>query len=385
MALLADIFLQFFRLGLVSFGGPAAHLVKFERHFVVEKAWISVPQYQQLVALCQFLPGPASSQVGIGIGLQRGGIGGALAAFAGFTLPSFVLMTLAGIYGLQWLGTGAQQGALCALAVIVLHAIWQMSHSLLPDWTRRSLALLAFGCFLLWFTPGLQLAILFVFGLVGAVWLRPALAAPQSLQTGRPRFGLLLLAMFLLLFAAFPWLAQQFGETAPLLVLADAGYQTGALVFGGGHVVLPLLEQQRLAVLSQTDFLAGYAFAQLMPGPLFSFAAYFGSASGFGTIGAVVATVALFLPGGLLICAIWPWWPRLSQNSSLLGAVAAVNCAVVGLLAAAWWQFILPHGVVVLWHWFALCAGFAMVWRGRCSPVLLLPLYAVLGWGVSWF
>ena len=376
MAFYADIFLQFFRLGLTSFGGPAAHLVYFERRFVAEKAWLTQAQYQQLVALCQFLPGPASSQVGIGIGLQRAGYAGALLAFLGFTLPSFALMTLAGLYGVQWLGASAVQGALCALVVIVAHAIFLMSKSLTPDWPRRSFAVLGFTAFLWVQQPALQLGVLLLFALVGALWLRPSPAATTALPTSTQP-GLKLLLILLILLSGLPVLAMLYSQ-APLLLLFERYFQAGALVFGGGHVVLPLLEQQATDAIGQTEFLAGYATAQLMPGPLFSFAAFLGAAAGHGVTGALVATVAIFLPGALLVAAIWPWWHRLSVNSTLLGAVAAVNCAVVGLLAAGWWQFVVPHSVTASWHWLFIGCGMALVLRGWCPPVLLVPLGSLL-------
>ena len=377
MAFYADIFLQFFRLGLTSFGGPAAHLVYFERRFVGDKAWLTQAQYQQLVALCQFLPGPASSQVGIGIGLQRGGTAGAVLAFLGFTLPSFVLMTLAGLFGLNWLGPAAMQGALCALAVIVAHAVFVMSTSLTPDWPRRIFALIGFTAFLLVQHPALQLLILLIFGLTGAVILRPpAIAANIALETPTQP-GLLLLLIFTALLIGLPLMSITW-SSEPLLLMFDRFFQAGALVFGGGHVVLPLLEQQAVGPIAQNEFLAGYAAAQVMPGPLFSFAAYLGASAGHGISGALVATLAIFLPGALIVGAIWPRWYRLSQCRALLGAVAAVNCAVVGLLAAGWWQFVLPYAMTVTWHWLFIGSGLFLVLRGWCPPVLLVPLGSLL-------
>lgn len=366
-----DIFWQFFRLGLTSFGGPAAHLVYFERHFVRLKSWMSAEQFQQLVALCQFLPGPASSQVGIGIGLQRGGYLGALLAFLGFTLPSFGLMTLAGLYGLQWLGPAALQGALCALAAIVAHAIWQMSLSFLTDWRRRSLAFSGFIVFLFASAPFGQVLVLALFALSGALLLRiPATAEIQPWR-GTSKLSLPLLLIFLLLVVVLA-LSPAIWRDIPWLAFIQQYFQAGTLVFGGGHVVLPLLEQSVGASMAPTDFLAGYAAAQLMPGPLFSFAAYLGAINQ-GVTGATLATLALFLPGALLVCAIWPWWYQFSRYSSLLGAVAAVNCAVVGLLASTWWQFMLPHATLSIWHWIIMLLGFLALLRNWCKPMFLVP------------
>lgn len=378
IAVYADIFWQFFRLGLTSFGGPAAHLVYFERQFVQKNAWLSAVQYQQLVALCQFLPGPASSQVGIGIGLQRGGHVGAALAFLGFTLPSFTLMLLAGLVGLHWLGSAALQGALCALAAIVAHAIWQMSQSLTPDWLRRGLASIGFAAFLWLSDATLQLLVLLLFALAGALILKPASATSVQPWQGRTKFSLPLLLVFVALLITLPLFAASFHDVAWLQIV-QSYFQAGAFVFGGGHVVLPLLEQSVGSTMSQTDFLAGYAAAQLMPGPLFSFAAYLGAASA-GVFGAALATLALFLPGALLVCAIWPWWHRLSQYPQLLGAVAAVNCAVVGLLGATWWQSILPHASSSIWHGLLLLLGFICLVRNWCKPMFLVPIGMLIFW-----
>jgi len=377
----AEIFLLFFRLGLSSFGGPAAHFLRFEQCFVRDHAWLSLEQYRQLVALCQFLPGPASSQVGMGIGLQRAGLVGALLAFIGFTLPSFVLMCAAAVAGLHWLSPQALQGAFCGLAAVVAHAIWQMAHSLTPDWPRRWLALVALPGFWFFPEPQAQFLLLLLFALLGAAWLRPR--AGQSIPTlsnpeipTRRRLSIALLVLFFLLFFGLPLLLL--GSDLPLLSLAEACYRAGALVFGGGHVVLPLLQQHSGMVLAESDFLAGYAAAQLLPGPLFSFAAYLGIAAGQGVVGALVATLALFLPGALLVCAILPWWHRLGRNQHLQGAVAAVNSAVLALLLVSWCTLILPHAVTLSWHWGPLLLGMLLLWRRWCPAVLLIPLWSVL-------
>lgn len=375
----AEVFYLFLRLGLSSFGGPAAHLVYFEKWFVLKKAWMDEQQYRQLVALCQFLPGPASSQVGIGIGLHHAGFGGALLAFIGFTLPSFLLMTLAGLIGSQWLSPLALQGALCGLVVIVGHAIWQMTKSLTPDWPRRLLAGVALLCFLLWLQPWHQLLILMVFALFGARWLQPQQVSTIAASPVKAHATVLLLLLFAVLLFGLPAVLLQTGDTSPMLRLAEACYRAGAMVFGGGHVVLPLLEQNTMGLINQQDFLSGYALAQLVPGPLFSFAAYLGAASGYGVAGAALATLMLFLPGGLLLCALWPWWHRLGQLKALTGAVAGVNCAVLGLLAAAWCQFIVPHALSSNWNALVIVLAGMVVWRRWCTPVVLLPLLAIAG------
>lgn len=375
----AEVFWLFLRLGLTSFGGPAAHLVYFEKWIVRHKAWMDEQQYRQLVALCQFLPGPASSQVGIGIGLHHAGFAGAVLAFIGFTLPSFMLMTLAGFVGSQYLSPSAQQGAFCALVVIVGHAVWQMTNSLVPDWPRRLCAGMALLCFLFWPQPFYQLLILMVFALYGARWLQPQSVSFIAASPVKTQATVLLLFIFAVLLLGLPAVLLQTGDASPLLKLAEACYRAGAMVFGGGHVVLPLLQQTTAGLLNQQEFLAGYALAQLVPGPLFSFAAYLGAAAGHGVAGAALATLMLFLPGGLLVCALWPWWHRLAQFKALTGAVAGVNCAVLGLLAAAWCQFILPHALSSSLSAVVILLSGLIVWRRWCPPVLLLPLLTIAG------
>ncbi len=379
MAQYTEIFLLFLRLGCSSFGGPAAHLLRFERCFVAEKSWLTAVQYQQLVALCQFLPGPASSQVGMGIGLHRAGLTGAVLAFLGFTLPSALLMTLAGVAGMAWLPPAAIQGAFWALAAIVAHAVWQMIGSLTPDWPRRLLALGAMPLFIYWQSAGMQLMILLLFAGTGALWLRPPLTPSGQVSVPSRLRTALLLSIFTLLLVALPLLAPLFGSSQPLLQLADVCYRAGALVFGGGHVVLPLLQQGSSTLLTATDFLAGYATAQLLPGPLFSFAAYLGVAAGQGMTGAFVATLMLFLPGALLLCAVFPWWFRLGQTQPLQGAVAGVNSAVVALLAVSWFNLILPHAVTSHWHWLCVAGALICLEKRWCPPWLLIPLFVVLG------
>lgn len=378
MARFSEIFLLFFRLGCSAFGGPAAHLVQFERCFVKDKSWLSAAQYQQLVALCQFLPGPSSSQVGMGIGLHRAGLTGAALAFCGFTLPSAVLMGLAGAAGLAWLPSSALQGAFWALAAIVAHAVWQMIGSLTPDWPRRWLALLAVPAFLWGQSAVAQLVVLLLFAGIGALWLRPAVAPPGQRFAPSRSLSALMLSIFVLLLLVLPWLARQSGTHTALLQLADVCYRAGALVFGGGHVVLPLLQQGSGTLMSDTEFLAGYATAQLMPGPLFSVAAYLGVTAGQGITGALLATLMLFLPGALLVYAIFPWWYRLGQILPLQGAVAAVNSAVVALLAVSWFQLILPHAVTLHWHWLCVAGAMFLIQIGRCPPLLLIPLCSVV-------
>lgn len=390
MALYADIFLQFLRLGLYSFGGPAAHLTNFEQRFVRQLGWLNLAQYQQLVALCQLLPGPASSQVGIGIGLQRAGLTGALLAFTAFTLPSFIILTCIGLGGTAWLSAGAQQGAFCGVAIVVLHAIWQMSRSFAVDHKQRLLAIAGLLCFCVLPANTSQLFVIVLFAAIGAWQIKPTPALPQPAPFATLRGSAWLLLLFFVLFTVSFYLlylsqnpATPHHSQSIVWTLVAACYQAGAWVFGGGHVVLPLLQQQTADLLTEREFLAGYAAAQLVPGPLFSFAGYLGATIGQSVGAAILATLALFLPGSLLVCAIWPIWHRLAKYPAVTGAVKAVNCAVLGLLAAGFLQFVLPHAGQNYWQIAAMVLGLFCVYRKGFSPIWFVPLFAGAGAGID--
>lgn len=338
-----EIFVAFLHLGLTAFGGPVAHLAYFRDEFVHRRRWLSDAAYADLVALCQFLPGPASSQVGLALGLQRAGYRGALAAWCGFTLPSAILMILFAL-GLAEFGQSLPHGLLTGLKIVavavVAQAVWGMGRSLCPDWPRRLLALLGAALLLAW--PGVagQLTVI-VGGALGGLALGAAVpaAGPERLAAGIGRRDALL---WLTLFAAgllgLPWLATTFA--APTLALVDAFYRAGALVFGGGHVVLPLL-QTAMIDLGRVDnetFLAGYGVAQAVPGPLFTFAAFLGaagSATPNGWTGGLLALLAIFAPAFLLLAGALPFWDALRANARARAALAGINAAVVGILLAA--------------------------------------------------
>lgn len=332
-------------LGLTSFGGPIAHLGYFERTYVQRRKWLSADDYAGLVALCQMLPGPASSQVGALIGLKRAGWAGAVAAWLGFTLPSalalylFALaaptlkdpLTLAGLHGLK----------LVAVAVVA-QAVWSMGRKLCPDRTRAGLALAAAALLLVSGGAIMQLGALAI-GAVGGVLLCRNGDLPPSppVLPIRKRLGALAFAVFLVLLVGLPWL----GGLAPrsMADLAGVFYRAGALVFGGGHVVLPLLHDALVPSgwISDDGFLAGYGAAQAVPGPLFTFAAYLGAATApsrdlpVTMLWAAVATVFIFLPGLLIAVAGLPLWSWISRHPAAAGALAGVNAAVVGVLGAA--------------------------------------------------
>ncbi|WP_287953728.1 chromate efflux transporter [Diaphorobacter sp.] len=386
------VFLIFLRLGLTSFGGPVAHLGYFREEFVARRRWLTEDAYADLVALCQFLPGPASSQVGLALGLRQAGWGGALAAWLGFTLPSALVMALLGlglVAGQGLVPAGVLHGLKVAAVAVVAQAVWGMARSLCRGPARLLLMVLACALALLW--PGVvgQVGAMLVAALAGlGLWGRAgAMPVPPSqggLAAGvRPRTGALLLAAFAALLVLLPLAARAWPQG--WLVLADAFYRAGALVFGGGHVVLPLLQAEVVATgwVAADDFLAGYGLAQAVPGPLFTFAAFLGAAAGHGAggwLGAAVCLVAIFVPAFLLVAGALPFWERLRHNARARAALAGVNAAVVGLLLAAlyhpvWTSAIHAPADLAL----ALAAFAALVWA-RVPPWLVVPLCGAAGW-----
>lgn len=334
---MGQVFLQFLWLGCISFGGPAAHIGYFQRTFVQRLGWLSQAEFAQLLALCQLLPGPASSQLGFAIGRHRAGLGGALAAFIGFTLPSFLLLLVAAI-GVGQLGNnlwldGALHGLKLLALVVVADAVITMSRQFCKTVLQQGVMVATAAA--LWWQPGLltQLGMLLGAALLCAQQeaVGAAPAAPQARRA--PHWPTLLL--FVLLFVGLPLLAQ-----GPASQLVADFYRAGSLVFGGGHVVLPLLQESVGHSLSQQQFLTGYGLAQLVPGPMFTLASYLGAQllPAAPLAGALLATLALFLPGFLLLWALGPCWQSWLAHPRLAGAVAGINAAVVGLLLAALYQ-----------------------------------------------
>jgi chromate transporter len=338
-----EVFRVALGLGLTSFGGPVAHLGYFHREYVERRRWLSEAAYLELVALSQLLPGPASSQVGIGIGLLRAGWAGAVAAWLGFTLPSAVLLTVFALAtaDLDLAAMGWVHGLKLAAVAIVAAAILAMWRALAPDWPRRLLALASAAALLLLSTAALQVAVIGVGGVAGWWLLRGRTAAPQPAGALSPvsgRLGLVLVAVFFVLLVALPVAAAV--TASPSIAVVESFYRAGALVFGGGHVVLPLLSESVVAPgwVDRDTFLAGYGAAQAVPGPLFAVAAHLGASlepQPNGLLGAVVATVAIFLPSFLLVGAALPLWERLRRSSAVRGALAGASAAVIGLLIAA--------------------------------------------------
>lgn len=339
-----EVFLAFLRLGLTSFGGPVAHLGYFRDDLVTRRRWMDDRAYADLVALCQFLPGPASSQVGFAMGLQRAGIAGALAAFAAFTLPSAVLLVAfaagAAVIGGP-IGDGILDGLKIVAVAIVAHAVWGMARTLAPDARRAGIAVVALAlALLLPAAPG-QLGALAMGVVAGLLLLRGADEPPgvELPPFGVPRAAAVsCLVLFAVGLVALPLLAA--GTGAGVLALADAFFRSGALVFGGGHVVLPLLQAGVVQTgwVTPEAFLAGYGAAQAVPGPLFTFAAYLGAVSDVGpggVAGAAIALVAIFLPGFLVLLGVLPFWDAVRSRPRVRAAMRGANAAVVGILGAA--------------------------------------------------
>ncbi len=338
------IFLIFLRLGLTAFGGPVAHLGYFRDEFVTRRRWLTERSYVDLVALCQFLPGPASSQVGMALGLSRGGYLGALAAWAGFTLPSAVVLIVLAM-GLSSHGYVVVPGVLHGLKVVVVavvaQAVWSMARNLCPDAVRASMMIVT-ACFVL-LVPSVwgQMAVLVLAGLAG-LWL----FMPTDIGVHDPlpvrishRAGVFWLSCFFVLLIVLPALALP----GRLMAEFNVFYRAGSLVFGGGHVVLPLLQTAVVPSgwVSNEIFLAGYGITQAMPGPLFTFAAFLGASmrqSPSGWLGGLVCLLAIFLPSFLLVTGALPLWAGLRHNRRIQAALMGVNAAVVGLLLAALYQ-----------------------------------------------
>ena len=380
-----EVFLAFLKLGLTSFGGPIAHIGYFRGAFVLRRGWLSERAFADLVALAQFLPGPASSQVGFAIGLSRAGALGGLAAWMGFTLPSAALMLAfaygaAGVAGLWW-GAGLLHGLKLMAVAVVAQAVLGMAKSFCADAPRASIAVAALA--LVSFVPGslAQLAAIVGGGLAGLAAVRAdaADAADDFAPDLSRRAALAALALFLALLA-LSFLPAGEG----LAALAGAFYCSGALVFGGGHVVLPRLRDALVApgLLPQDAFLAGYGAAQALPGPLFAVSADFGALAGTppaGLAGGLVALLAIFLPGLLLLFAALPFWRALRRERRAQSAMAGINAAVVGLLAAALYNPVFVSAVSGARDFAVAAAAFAALVAWRAPPLLVAVLAAAAG------
>ena len=377
-----EVFLAFLIQGLTAFGGPVAHLGYFRREFVERRAWLSEAAFADLLALSQFLPGPASSQLGMAIGLRRGGFPGLLAAWIGFTLPAAVAMVglaylapyVSGTWGGGWL-----HGLKIAAAAVVLQALVAMARTLAVGPIRAGMAIGAtFGLFIAHGAVA-QILALSAGALFGLAMLRdepvPAIPDDPETHTVSPAVSMTALVAFALILGVLPFLAAWL--QSPTLGLASVFYRTGALVFGGGHVVLPLLQTEIVGRgwMPLDPFLAGYGAVQALPGPLFSFAGFVGAAQDVapgGWRGGLVALGSIFLPSLLLVVGVLPFWDRLKGRPAARGALAGVNAVVVGVLAAALWNPVLVTSIERPADWALLAAAFVFLAVARLPPWLVV-------------
>ena len=381
----SEVFIAFLKLGLTSFGGPIAHLGYFRKEFVEHRQWVSDAQFAQLLAICQLLPGPASSQLGFCLGLQKGGWTGALAAFVAFTLPSALLLFLFALIAPQLsgpFGHAVIHGLKLVALVVVAHGVLGMTGKLCTDARRRAIAVFVATSMVVVGGVWLQVSVIFFGAFLGFFLIHDVKHIPERalpINYGR-KTGSALLAIFLVLLFGLPLLVQ---SNNSCLEIFAAFYRAGALVFGGGHVVLPFLEQALVdpGWLSRDDFMAGYGAAQAVPGPMFSLSVYLGAhlpAGTGGLLGAGLALVAIFLPGFLLVSAALPLWHTLATHPSAARSIAGINASVVGILAAALYDPIWVSAVYSTYDIIIALVGFVClaVWRQSPLIVVLWCLFA---------
>lgn len=387
------IFLIFLRLGLTSFGGPVAHLGFFREEFVTRRQWLSDRSYADLVALCQFLPGPASSQVGIALGLSRAGYRGAFAAWAGFTLPSAIVLIVFAL-GLSSFSnsfsTGALQGLKIVAVAVVAQAVWGMARHLCTDVKRVTIMMLATCAALLIPTVWSQVSVIILAGIAGILLFKPAQLPqhdPLPIKISR-HMGAFWLALFTILLISLPLASEVFPNQT--LAIVDAFYRAGALVFGGGHVVLPLLQTEVVPTgwVGEEIFLAGYGATQAMPGPLFTFAAFLGASmttSPSGLAGGIIALVAIFVPSFLLVVGALPFWESLRQNLRTQAALSGVNAAVVGLLLAALYQPVWTSAILSAQDFAMGLLALVALMFWKLPPWMVVIAGGLAGWLLSIF
>ncbi|WP_111801530.1 chromate efflux transporter [Agrobacterium tumefaciens] len=383
----SEVFTAFLKLGVTSFGGPIAHLGYFRDELVVRRKWIDEAGYADLVALCQFLPGPASSQVGFALGLLRAGPLGALAAWTAFTLPSAILLLLFAMVAASIegpVGTGLLHGLKIVAVAVVAQAVWGMAKNLAPDRQRASIALVGIICVV--FVAGAfgQILALALGAIAGLFFCRSEAARQASHLAFRvPKsVGYIALATFALLLAFLPVFAAMAGSQG--LSLFDAFYRAGALVFGGGHVVLPLLQSAVVSTgwVTEDAFIAGYGATQAVPGPLFTFAAYLGAVVGpqpNGIAGAVIALVAIFLPGMLLLVGALPFWEGFRKHLLAQAAMRGANAAVVGILGAALYDPVWTSAIFMPKDFALALTGFILLTVWKTPPWIVVVICAIGG------
>lgn len=369
------------QLGFTSFGGPIAHLGYFHDTYVKRKQWLNEKSYADLVALCQFLPGPASSQVGMGIGIIRGGLLGGIVSFIGFTLPSVIVLIVFAylLHNFSIAESGAIQGLKIVAVAVVGHAILNMGKKLTPTLTHKSIALISLAITLLWQTAFSQIIVIFAAGLIGLIIFSKETESDRPLLDVKlsKKLAVICLSLFVGLLIVLPLLRELL--KTDWIAMFDSFYRSGALVFGGGHVVLPLLEREFVPTgfLTDQQFLTGYGAAQAVPGPLFTFAAYIGAVKS-GWLGGITATVAIFLPAFLLVFGTLPFWEQLRNNTKMRGAFISVNAAVVGILIAAFYQPIWISTITspVTFAFAAILFSLLVYWK---LPAWLIVIFGALG------
>ncbi|MGI3126988.1 chromate efflux transporter [Nitratireductor sp. PBL-C9] len=386
-----EVFRVFLKLGVTSFGGPIAHLGYFHDALVVRRKWLDEKAYADLVALCQFLPGPASSQVGFALGFLRAGPMGAAAAWAAFTLPSALLLFAFALFAGALdnpLGAGLLHGLKIVAVAVVAQAVWGMARSLCPDRERAGIALAALVLVTLAASAFAQVAAILSGALLGWWLCRDKVGeAGQTVAFGLSKHaGIICLSLFAFLLFGLP-LA---GQMTQGLAVFDTFYRAGALVFGGGHVVLPLLEAGVVEPgwVSQDAFLAGYGAAQAVPGPLFTFAAYLGAVLDMpptGVAGAAIALVAIFLPGFLLLMGVAPFWDRFRQFDAARAAMMGTNAAVVGILAAALYDPLWTTAILAPADFALAAVGFLLLTVWKAPPWVVVVLCALAGMALAVF
>jgi len=380
---LLEIFLVATKLGLTSFGGPQAHLGYFHEEYVKKRKWLDEKSYADLMALAQFLPGPSSSQVGMGIGSARGGVLGGIVAFLGFTWPSALILALFAVLSGNldpevhtWI-----HGLRIVSLAVVLNAGLGMATKLTPDLKTKAIALAALVTMLVWHTRATQVTILIVAGILAVIFFKTPVHVEGKNTAFKvsKTFGAICLGIFFTLLFVVPFLAENFNN--PWLDLFNPIFRSGALVFGGGHVVLPLLETEFVAtgLMTGDTFLAGFGLTQAMPGPLFTFASYIGGVMN-GFLGALVGIIGIFLPGMLLLYGCLPFWDSLRRNSVIKRALIGLNAAVVGTLLAAFYNPIWTNAIFrpVDFALFAVLFGLLAHWK--LPPWIVVILGAAGGW-----
>ncbi|MEK5380786.1 chromate efflux transporter [Niallia sp. FSL W8-0635] len=383
-----EILLISTKLGFTSFGGPVAHLGYFHDEYVRRRKWLDEKSYADLVALCQFLPGPASSQVGIGIGILRGGLLGGIISFLGFTLPSVIaLMIFASVIeGLDIGNAGWIHGLKIVAVAIVAHAILGMAKNLTPDLKRKTIALFALVLTLLWQSVFSQVGVIILSALIGYFLYKQQAMQQNHAEVTFPiskRVASVSLLLFFALLFLLPVIREVFAY--PWIAMFDSFYRSGSLVFGGGHVVLPLLEREFVpgGWLSEEAFLAGYGATQAVPGPLFTFAAYIGTVlNGWG--GGLLATFAIFLPAFLLILGTLPFWNSLRTNPNIQGALMGVNAAVVGILISAFYHPIWTSSIIDASDFAFAAILFSMLVYWKLPPWIIVITGAIGGMLLSY-